>query len=146
MPFSRNINTYTDIEAVLQAARKSGVNRCTYTLETRGLAVNWRARAYAYRALLRDAAHERLSIPGYQPTTPWDDMILELAPGSRQVVIRFGVEVSGQLSVNGQPVTIAPVTMPEPVAAVVMEQLEAQTEDELEREARELLARLGADE
>jgi len=66
MPFSKNLHTYADVEAILQACRKSGAPKCNYELETRGLAVNWRARAYYYRTLLRNLAKQRLSIPGFK--------------------------------------------------------------------------------
>ena len=148
MPFSKNLNTYADIEAVLQACRKTGQNRFNYKLETRGLAVNWRARAYYYRTLLRQQAEARLSIPGFQPSTPWDDMTLELAPGSSEVVIRFGVNITGQLSIAGAPVEIGPVTMPEPVTEMIRERLEIEVDEEtarLEQEARDILSRMGVE-
>lgn len=148
MPFSKNLNTYTDVEAILQACRKSGAVKCNYELETRGLAVNWRARAYYYRTLLRNLAKQRLSIPGYEPTTDWDDMVLELLPNSNTVTIRFGVNPLGELRIDGRAVDVAPVTPPAPITAKILETLaqEIESPDDLEREAQAMIERLGLDQ
>jgi hypothetical protein len=77
MAFSRNLNTYFDIQDVLTAARQSGGG--TYELDTYGAAIRWRARAYFYRTLLRNEDHAAAgNVPSYRPTTEWDDLRLTI--------------------------------------------------------------------
>lgn len=92
MSLSKNINTYSDIEKVLRAARAAGGAR--YTLESEGKAHRWRQRAYMFRKLLIGQAME-LALPGHIPTTPYDTMRLTIEGPT--VLIRFDMDLSGQL-------------------------------------------------
>lgn len=98
MPFSTNINTYSDVVSVLTAARKAG--GAIYELASPAKARNWSARAYYYRKLLVKAAQARAGkVPGFVPSTEWDDIELEVVGNS--VRIRFQ-EIKGILkSVTG---------------------------------------------
>lgn len=94
MPFSKNINTYHDVVQVLATARREG--GLTYTLPSNGAATNWVARAYHYRKLLTDTARRRAgNVPGFVPTTEWDDMLL--TRDGKAVRIEFG-KVKGTLT------------------------------------------------
>lgn len=87
MPNSKNLNTYYDVSAVLTAARANG--GAVYELPTPAAAKRWRFRAYAYRALLNESEQKRHAlVPGYTPTTPWDDMYLTVEGSS--IIIQFG--------------------------------------------------------
>ena len=76
MPTSRNINTYSDVREVLDTALDHG--GLVFRLKSPGKAKNWRQRAYTFRSLLQRIAEERLPLPGYQPGTPYDELVLEV--------------------------------------------------------------------
>ena len=144
MPFSKNVNTYSDVAAVLKAARDSGSTIAEYECDTPGIAVNFRARAYAYRKLLRDIARESVQRPGFHPTTEWDDMILTL--DGRIVKIHFG-RTTGVLRVRGQAVAIKPLERPPAEAEQIIELAKVEPaveeEDELTAQARALVKNKG---
>lgn len=150
MPPSKNLNTYSDIAAILQAVRNSGADTASYTCETPGQAVNFRSRVYQYRSLLRKQAKEAVNRPGFEPTTDWDDLVLDLEKGSCTVTMRFGRSI-GQLVIEGQQVPVIPTDIPRPTAEAehILETADVVNitpvdEDELVRAAEELMRRRGA--
>lgn len=87
MPFSKNLSSYVEMKNVLEMARKAGGGE--YELATRGQAIQWRQKAHFYRGLLYNLEAAKMgSIPGFVPSTPWDDMSLELR--DNVVIISFG--------------------------------------------------------
>lgn len=94
MPFSRNLNTYHDVERVLATARKHG--GLLYELQSPGKATHFRARVYYYRSLLMNAARDRAgNPPGFIPTTEWDDVIIDTSDNF--CILKFG-EVEGKMT------------------------------------------------
>jgi hypothetical protein len=92
MPFSTNINTYSDVVSVLSAARAAG--GAVYELPPKAMARNWVARAYYYRKLLVKAARQRAgNLPGFTPSTDWDDMRLEVTDTNVHITFREVVGV-----------------------------------------------------
>lgn len=121
MGLSRNIHSYDDIRAVLDAALAEGGGR--YTLATPGQAVYWRARAYYFRKLLYNLAEERLAnAPGMTPSTPYDQMKLTLEEGTGSVLIQF-IKPQGTLTrLDGTPIELRTKAEPdEEIDALVAE-------------------------
>jgi hypothetical protein len=108
MPLSKNINTYHDVVQILTTARQVG-KPVYYELASPGAATMWRLRAHNYRTLLTKAARARAgNVPGFVPSTAWDDMFLTVE-GSK-VKIEFG-GIRGKLSTeDGEK--IEPVNLP----------------------------------
>ena len=96
MALSKNINSYNDIRRVLETVLARG-GSARYRTETKAQATRWRLRAYMYRKLLQQQALEAAGdLPGYTPTTPYDDMILRL--DDTDVLIAFdGQAIPGEL-------------------------------------------------
>ena len=109
MTHSKNLGSYTDVARILDAVVAAG-KPARYELETHGEAVRWRARAYRYRSLLQAKGHERaLDIPGYIPTTPYDDIIISFegpTPAhreqSRALLIAFAAPTGRLTTMDGQ--------------------------------------------
>lgn len=98
-----SLNSFRDIPPILNAALAAGGAR--YVCETRGAAIVWRARAYKYRkALLRQSAERYAHIPGYEPTTPYDALVLRIARDDEKVVeIGFAAGPGVLLDKDGKP-------------------------------------------
>lgn len=95
MPFSKNINTYADVVSILTTARAHG-KPVRYELSSPGAAMNWVQRAFYYRKLLTNAARARAgNVPGFIPTTDWDDVLLTRE--GNVIIIAFG-RVKGKLT------------------------------------------------
>lgn len=87
MPLSKNLNAYYDVAQVLMTLRQAGGG--FYELPTHGLAILWRTKAYYYRTLLIKAAQAKNgSVPGFVPTTDWDDMYITVVGNT--VRVEFG--------------------------------------------------------
>lgn len=115
MPMTKSLASYAPIRLRLEAARAAGGARFQPFSQTtgepsKGVAVRWRQSAYTYRTLLTKAdvaAHA--AIPGYIPSTPWDDMILRIDPADPTfVIIEFGTGDGAMLGLDGKPITAAP--------------------------------------
>lgn len=109
MPLTPNIAAYYDVQVILDSARSAG--GLIYTVKDAKQAIRWRSRAYYYRSLLRKAdfaAHKM--VPGYIPTTAWDDLFMTL--DDNKVIIKFGT-IEGQMTdLDGNPIRPAPVVVP----------------------------------
>lgn len=73
LALSSNINTYSDVAAILQQILEAG-GTATFTLPSAGKAIQWRQRAYKYRLLLQAQYRTQANIKGYTPPTPYDRM------------------------------------------------------------------------
>lgn len=92
---AQNIGAYTDIRLQLEELRKLGGGVVEHS--SNGRAINWMARVYMYRKLLRNGL--RIGMPeGYDPATPWDDIIMTHIKGSLKVTVQFGVVKRGTIS------------------------------------------------
>jgi len=100
LPLSKNINTYTDVAEILQAAKPH--TRIIYDAGTRGKAVRFLQRCYQYRLLLMAQLKGQSAIKGYQPPTPYDRMKLSYVPGIPQhVIIDFDPAPQGEFILPG---------------------------------------------
>lgn len=152
MPMSRNINTYADVDRVLRAARKAGNAR--YELPTRGAAVNWRMRAYFYRKLLTDLARTRAGrVPGFMPTTDFDDMFVEVEPKPSTAVKITFTRLPGKLTDESGNELVPDPSHINPAGPSDVERILSQParedvevvqleESDLERQARELVQKI----
>lgn len=141
MPLSKNINTYFDVERVLNTARAH--NGIRYELNSPGAAIQFRARCYNYRKLLAEQAIARSgNPPGFVPTTLWDDMIV--AQDRNLVIISFGA-VAGVLRdaegrvVEPEPLFKDPGQAEEILSRAPEPAVDVTVETDLEREARLLM-------
>lgn len=99
MPPSKNINTYADVQAVLDQIKAYGSG--TYRLATEGKARNWMQRAYSFRKIFQEQARIRANIKGFTPPTDYDMIRMELQGPA--VFITFAPEPVGEISLpNGQ--------------------------------------------
>ncbi len=101
MPHSPNIHAYGDIDEQLATLLAGGGG--TVEFDTRPQAFVWRARAYKYRALLRDQQRNP-EVPNYVPTTPYDKMIISLAEGESKVTVKFERPRLGVITTFNEPV------------------------------------------
>lgn len=112
MPQSRNINTYGDIKRQLEHCRALGGAKIEF--DTFGQATVWMARAYTFRALLRKQAEAAQTnpVPGWIPSTPWDDMIIRHNKKDRETFLRveFNAEAVGKISPLDNPGAIPNMT------------------------------------
>lgn len=150
MPFSRNLNTYTDVVLVLTAARERG-GEVLYKLSSKGAAMNWRARAYNYRKLLVDSARARAgNIKGFVPTTDWDDMLLVL-DGEGGVKISFSAVIGTLTDADGKEFKPTPIAKEPGDAERIISHVDVSADVEqetapdiiLEQDAEDLKKRLG---
>lgn len=99
MPASRNINTYLDVADQLKKARDMGGAEITFPAF--GAACAWVARVYTYRKLLSDSilAGMAAAPTGFQPSTPWDDLIIthDKVHRSISVKVQFGMRLVGTM-------------------------------------------------
>jgi hypothetical protein len=124
MPLSTSIHSYLDVVQVLSAAQEAGGG--VYHLDTPGKATSWRQRAYYYRKLLARAdAAKHGNVPGYSPSTPWDDLNLTIDPtDARAVRIQFSV-IEGKLEgLGGESLRVAKPTSAPALPAVASEDAE----------------------
>lgn len=85
MPMSRNIGTYLDCQAAMDAALKHGEVRRKCT--SKGQAVNFRMRCYTLRKILFERQEKAFAeIPGASPSTPYDE--LEFVLDGEYVILR----------------------------------------------------------
>lgn len=96
MTVSRNINTYNDIKAQLDQAISMG--GATLTLSNRNTAINWRLRAYKFRALWAKLEGERSLVPGFIPSSPYDNLLLKFDTEKEHVVHIVFRQAAGVLS------------------------------------------------
>lgn len=133
MPMSKNVSAYYDVGQVLTAARKEGGGM--YDLGTPKAATHWRMRAYYYRTLLADAdARAHAGVPGYMPTTEWDDMTLTLQGSA--VVIEFGTVKGTLTNLQGKPLEVKPLKKATPL-------IKADDDEDLYEQARRLAEEKG---
>lgn len=128
MPLAKNAHAYADIKHVLEQSRAMG--GAVLELPNFAAAVQWCARAYMYRKLLR-ATSPGIQLQGYIPSTPWDDMIIRRDNKNKtgQVRIEFGVLLPGELH---------PLTDPSP--KLVPTRIEPEVDDDLMQTAMRLLS------
>src|SRR5688572_30098189 len=103
MAYSTDPAAYTDIQAVLDAAKARGT--VTYMVyEDHGTAVNWRHKAYSFRKALIRAAQRKVGMTeGFFPSTPYDNMLLRVE--DKRVSINWLPEATGVLTgADGQPI------------------------------------------
>jgi hypothetical protein len=72
----RSLALYEDVRSVLDVALNHRGGR--YICDTYGAAVHWKHRAYAFRSLLRKQKMEASFVPGFDPGTPYDKLILRV--------------------------------------------------------------------
>lgn len=99
MSLPKDINAYEDVRKALEEARK--LNGAKITFDTFGQAVRFVARAYTYRKLLRqNAVMASGGLPGFSPSTAWDDLILthDKKSESLEVKVEFGIRDTGRMS------------------------------------------------
>lgn len=106
MGLSTNINTYNDIRRVLDTVLAKG-EVARYKTESRADAVRWRLRAYTFRKLLQRQLNETAgTIPGYSPSTPYDNMILRL-DDTAVIIDMDGQAIPGELTdETGRPLSL----------------------------------------
>ncbi len=121
MPLSTSIHSYLDVVQVLSAAREAGGG--VYHLDTPGKATSWRQRAYYYRKLLARAdAAKHGNVPGYSPSTIWDDLNLTIDPTNPAAVrIQFSV-IEGKLEgLGGESLRVSKPVATSPAPRVAQE-------------------------
>jgi hypothetical protein len=102
VPLSENINTYSDVKPILDAALKS--NGGVYRLASFNDAIRWRQRAYKFRLLVQRRATREMNIAGAEGSTPYDTMILRIAGTRPEVIIEFQAP-RGEFVPNEEPAT-----------------------------------------
>jgi len=131
MTLSTNINSYADVASVLSQAFASGQPSVRYILPNKGMATKWVARAYNYRKLLMQQLRLASGNKGFQPPTPYDNMILRRKDNIIEIVPYRQPE--GQLEIGGelQSVTLnaQPATLPLPIGDEGMDRAIAQALD-----------------
>lgn len=135
MTRSNSLSTYTDVKLQLEQIREQGGALVEFT--TFGGAVSWVARVYTYRKLLRDQARVS-SLPGLDPTTPWDDLIVRHDKKNRKpfVTVQFGVLKRG----NIKPL---PIGLEKPLTLVMGLELAPVVTDDLLEAAMAEVAKQG---
>ena len=123
MPLSKSPRSYGDVKAVLDLALEHGGGR--YETESPNAAVRWRLRAYYFRSLL---GKQETPIPGYVPSTPYDEMFLTL--DQEVVVIEFRKAKGTFTAPDGTK------------RAITTERLEEEAENEWSEAAAELAKEL----
>lgn len=118
MSLTKNLDAYVDVQAVLDAARLSGVTTRFITGE-KTQAIAWRPRAYMFRRLLVEKAKQAAGVEGFSPSTPYDGMMLTVSGSDAEgwcVLISFRTDLGGKLTtLEGEEI---PVTLPERVSAL----------------------------
>lgn len=146
MPLSKNINTYTDVKAILDQIQTHGSG--IYTLATPGKARNWMMRAYQFRKLFQDEGKLRANIKGYTPPTNYDTMRMRLV--GHTVEIDFAPEPEGTLTLpSGEKIKPASaVALPSLPETEKREKKPVKSADvsDLETLALRLAEEFGADE
>jgi hypothetical protein len=143
MSFPRNPNSYGDVVPILQAAREQGGG--IYECNTIAGATTWKAKAYFYRKLLIDLATARAGNPaGFIPSTMWDDLYLTRV--GTCIKIEFRAPLGLFTTLEGVPVEVAR-SLPLDGTSALLQAPASLTpsvaEDELEKEAQDLLKKLG---
>lgn len=87
MSLSRALGQYLDVREILSAAVANGGAR--FRLSEPRHAIRWRARAYNYRTLLREAMQREQ--PELPPITEFDQLKLTIAPDD-PCVVRIDIE------------------------------------------------------
>ena len=110
MPMPRNLASYLDVQRVLDTALQHGGLR--YKLKSPGAARHWRQRAYTFRRLKQDQAEQTVGdLPGAQPSTPYDQLLLRLEENT--VLIGFHEPIGELYAPDGtrvEPTTSQPTT------------------------------------
>jgi hypothetical protein len=137
-----SLGQYSDVRAVLDAAIAAGGGR--YTLKSRGAAIHWRARAYAFRKLLQRLQDEANLIPGIAVNTPYDGMMLTIAKDKDDPKFAHLLEDERDRTVIIHPIRVVGVLTDTDgnVIDVTKQQKKEESVDEFQRAAEELAAKL----
>lgn len=114
MPRNTHPASYADIKPILDAALAAG--GAAYTPKgrdgepSRGAAIAWRARAYAFRHAIK--RHQAADSLGLGPnSTPYDAIILRIDPHNDKVVLINKHDPLGDLvGLDGKPLTVGAVS------------------------------------
>jgi hypothetical protein len=133
----RSLALYEDVRSVLDVALNHRGGR--YICDSYGAAMHWKHRAYSFRSILRKQKMEASFVPGFDPGTPYDKLILRVPkkgePDDNVVTIAYA-EPRGTFEPNepnAEP--IAPVVVAAPALDL-----------DLDLEIAELKKKLGRDD
>jgi len=100
----KSLSSYADIIPILDAALANGA---VFYLKDHGAAVHWRQRAYICRTLKRKLnAAQFASIPGHNPSSPWDELKIDIS--NNEVTIRKVEPVAKVFDLEGRPISFKP--------------------------------------
>jgi len=110
MPPSKNISMYNDVRQILDAIGNR--EKASLLLDTPGQAVNFRQRVYTFKRLaLEEVAARNAHLPGYIPSTPYDDITMDLAKGSNKLFFFRRQAPSRLMDEEGNPIEIEPLAV-----------------------------------
>lgn len=97
MTLPKSLAGFTDVKLQLEELRSA--NGGLVEFDTYGQAVAWMAKVYTYRSRLRAQAQAEFPVPGFEASTPWDDLLMkhDKTNRSRTVEVRFGVLKKGKI-------------------------------------------------
>lgn len=127
MSLPKSLAAFKDIEQVLDTVLRHDLYPARRVCTSAKAAINWRARANTFRAVLRKQEESRLDLAPGLGSSIYDDLVLSILPSEPKVVVIAKRSDGGALEIDGE--VVSPVSDRELYAVEEINQ-EKQDDDE----------------